>query len=137
MADPADDEPDRSPPAAPHDVGAEDDTGSLVDQVKDLADDARTAVEAELAWQGARAKFVGGRVAGIAAWAGFALVCAFIAVLALAFGAILALTPIVGAVLATVVVAGVLLLAALIAGLVARSRVRTLRAAAFPPKVKP
>lgn len=132
MADPADDEPDRSPLAASQDAGAEDDAGSLVDQVKDLADDARTAVEAEIAWQSARAGFVGGSVAGIAAWAGFALVCGFIAVLALAFGAILALTPGVGAVLATSIVSGALLLAALIAGLVVRSRVRRLKAVAFP-----
>ena len=137
MADPADDEPDRSPPAAPHDDGAEDDTGSLVEQVKELAEDARTAVEAEIAWQSARAGYVGGSVAGIAAWAGFALVSAFIAVLALAFGAILALTPIFGAAFATLIVTGVLLLAALIAALVVRRRVRALRTAAFPPKVKP
>ena len=134
MADPADDEPDRSPLAAPQDNGGEDETASLVDQVKDLADDARTAVEAEIAWQSARAGFVGGQAAGIAAWAGFALVCAFIAVLALAFGAILALTPNVGAVLATSIVTGALLLAALVAGLVVRSRVRRLKAVAFPAK---
>lgn len=129
MADPADDEPDRSPLPSP-----QDDADSLVDRVKDLADDARTAVEAEFAWQSARAGLVGGRVAGIAAWAGFALVCVFIAVLALAFGAILALATLIGAVLATLAVTGALLLTALIAGLVVRSRVRRLKAAAFPAK---
>ena len=134
MADVTDDELDRSPLAAAQDDGTEGDTASLVDQVKDLADDARTAVEAEIAWQSARAGFVGGQAAGIAAWAGFALVCAFIAVLALAFGSILALTPDLGAVLATAIVTGVLLLAALIAGLVVRSRVNRLKAVAFPVK---
>ena len=134
MADPADDEFDRSPGPVHEDAGGEDDTGSLVVQVKELADDARTAIEAELAWQGARASFVGGQAAGIAAWAGLALVCAFISLLALAFGAILALTPDVGAILATLIVAGALLLAALIAGLVVRGRVNRLKAGAFPAK---
>lgn len=136
MADPGDDDPDRAPPPATREAG-EDDIGSLVDRVKDLADDARTAVEAEMAWQGARAGFVGKRAAIIAAWAGFALVCAFIAVLALAFGTILALTPQIGAGLATVVVTAGLVLAALIGGLIARGRVRALKAAAFPRRVQP
>ena len=136
MADPADDELYRSPLPATQDVG-EDDVGSLVERVKDLADDARTALEAEIAWQGARAGFVGKRATIIAAWAGFALVCGFIAVLALAFGAILALAPILGAALATGAVTAVLLLAALIAGLIARARIRALQAAAFAPRVKP
>ena len=141
MADPGDDDRDRSSPPAPQDVtatqdGGEEDIGSLVDRAKDLADDARTAVEAEIAWQGARAGFVGKRTAVIAAWAGFALVCGFIAILALAFGAILALTPNIGAVLATLTVTGVLLLAALIAGLIVRGRFRALKAVAFAPKVQ-
>ena len=142
MADPGDDDRDRSSPSATQDVtatqgGEEEDIGSLVDRAKDLANDARTAVEAEIAWQGARAGFVGKRAASIAAWAGFALVCGFIAVLALAFGAILALVPIIGAVLATIAVTAVLLLAAMIAGLIARARIRALQAAAFAPKVQP
>jgi uncharacterized membrane protein (DUF485 family) len=129
MADPADDETDSSLPS-----DGEADADSLIGRVKDLADDARTAAEAEIAWQSARAGFVGKRAAFIAAWSGFALVCAFVAVLALAFGAILALTPLIGAILATAVVTGVLLLAAVIAGLIARNRVRQLKAAAFPVK---
>ena len=142
MADRGDDDRDRSPLPAPQDVtatqdgGEEDDVDSLVAQVKDLADDARTAVEAEIAWQGARAGFVGKRAAIIAAWAGFALVCGFIAVLSLAFGAILALTPIIGAALATVAVTAVLIVAAMIAGLIARGRIRALKSAAFAPKVQ-
>ena len=129
MADPADYETASSGLPA-----AEDNSDSLIGRVKDLVDDARTAAEAEIAWQSARAGFVGRRAAFIAAWGGFALVCAFVAVLALAFGAILALTPLIGAILATAVVTGVLLLAAVIAGLIARSRVRQLKAAAFPIK---
>lgn len=129
MADAADDEPDHLPLGA-----AEEDAGSLVDQIKDLADDTRTAVEAEIAWQGERARFVAGHASGIAIWAGLALVCTFIALLALAFGAILALTPAIGAVLATVLVTGALLLIALAAALIARGRVRRVKASAFPAK---
>lgn len=129
MADGADDETE---PAAAEAFA--DDPGSLVGQARDLASDTRTAIEAEIAWQSARAGFVAGRASGIAIWAGFALVCAFIALLALAFGAILALVPIVGAILATVLVTGVLLLTALAAALIARGRVRRLKAAAFSPK---
>ena len=136
MAEPGGKEPFNTPLPAPDETEAETEgfEDSLFEQVRDLAENTRTAVEAELAWQGARAGYVGGRVARIAVWAGFALVCAFIAVLALAFGSILALTPIIGAAFATLVVAGVLLLAALIAGLVVRTRVVHLRAVAFSAK---
>ena len=132
MADPAEDTPYGAAPADAADDVIDQDGDSIVDQVKDLADDVRTAVEAEIAWQRARASIVGGQVAGIAAWGGFALVCGFIAVFASAFGAILVLTPVVGALLATAVVTGALLLAALIGGLVVRSRVRRLKTVAFP-----
>ena len=129
MADPDDSEPD----GALH-ADLEDETGSLVDQVRDLADDVRTAVEAELAWQSARASVVGRRLVGIAVWAAIGGTCIFIAVLALAFGAILALTPAIGATLATLAVTGALLLVALIAGLMARSRAARLKKAAFSAK---
>ena len=94
MAELGGEEPFSTPLPAPEQAEAEAEAeaegseDSLFGQVKDLAEDARIAVEAELAWQGARAGYVGGRVARIAVWAGFALLCAFIAVLALAFGAI-------------------------------------------------
>ena len=130
MADPADNEPAGAPPA---DAG--DDTESLVDQVKDLADDARTAVEAELAWQTARAGYAARGASAIAAWSGLALVCAFIAVLAMAFGAILTLAPLIGPGSATAVVTAVLLFGAVVAALLARSGIRRLRGdlASKPP----
>ena len=135
MADPADDEPDRVPLAAPHDDGAEeDDADSLVDRVKDLADDTRTAVEAENAWQSARVGYAGRKVSAIAAWGGLALVCCFIAVLTLAFGAILTLAPSIGPGSATAAVTGVLLIAAAVAALLARSGVRRLRQDLLPTK---
>ena len=129
MADPADEEPANPPLPA-----VEDGVESLVERVKELAEDTQTAIEAELAWQRARAGFVGGRVTGIAAWAGLALVCLFIALLALAFGTILALTPAFGAVLATAMVTAALLLVSGIAGLVVRGRVNSLKSAAFAAK---
>lgn len=138
MTEPADDEPHyvrtaSAVTAVDEEMGFEDES-SLVDQVKDLVEDTRTAIEAELAWQGARAGFVGRQTGSVAVWAGLALVCAFIAILSLAFGAILALTPMIGAIFATLAVVGALLVVALIAALLARSRVIRLKAVAFPAK---
>lgn len=133
MTELADDEPNSAMPALEAGMDVADD-GSLVDRIKDLVDDTRTAIEAELAWQGARAGFVGKQAGGVAIWAGLALVCAFIAVLSLAFGAILALTPLIGAIFATLAVVGALLATALVAALIARSRANRLKAVAFPAK---
>lgn len=138
MAEPADDELDRVAPAT--DAGAASEgaqyaeTDSLVERVKDLAEDTRTAIEAELAWQGARASYLGGNVGGLAGWAALAVLCVFIALLSLAFGAILALTPLIGAALATLAVVVVLLVGAAIAGLIARSRMGRIKAIAFPAR---
>lgn len=135
MADAAVEEPaDVTLPAAG------DDDDSLVDQIKDLAADTRTAFEAEIAWQGVRASFIAGRLPSIVFWAAIALACLIVALFALGFGAILVLTPQIGALLATLSVTGVLLVVAVIAWLVARRRVRRLKAAAFapiPPPVVP
>ena len=134
MPDPADYSPDNTALPAPEYDSDVEEGESLVDQVKDLVGDTRTAIEAELAWQGARAGFIGGQAGSVAIWAGLALVCSFIALLSLAFGAILALTPLIGAVFATLAVVGALLAVALIAALVARRRVVRLKAVAFPAK---
>ena len=122
MADPADDEPLAVAP----ETAEADDTGSLVERVKDLADDTRTAIEAELAWQTARAGFAGRKASAIAAWGALAVSCIGVALLAVAFGAILTLAPQIGPGPATAVVVVVLLVAAVIAGLIARGRVRRL-----------
>lgn len=135
MAEPAVEDPALLPLPA-----AEDDADSLIDQIKDLASDTRNAFEAEVAWQGVRASFIAGRLPSIVFWAAIALACLIVALFALGFGAILVLTPLIGAVLATLAVTGSLLLVALIAWLVARRRVRRLKAAAFaaiPPPVRP
>ena len=132
MADPADDEPDIVSPVAAED----DDAGSLVDRVKDLADDTRTAIEAELAWQGARARYAARTASGIAVWGGLALACVTIALLAVAFGAILTLAPRIGPGSATVVVSGVLLIAALVAALLARRGGRRLLRDLAPSKLE-
>lgn len=135
MAEPAVEDPALLPLPA-----AEDDADSIIDQIKDLAADTRNAFEAEVAWQGVRASFIAGRLPSIVFWAAIALACLIVALFALGFGAILVLTPLIGAVLATLAVTGSLLLVALIAWLVARRRVRRLKAAAFaaiPPPVRP
>ena len=136
MADPADVETVLPLPSPDEDC---DDT--LIDQVKDLVADTRTALEAEVAWQGVRASFIAGRLPSIVFWAAIALACLIVALFALGFGAILVLTPQIGALGATLAVTGVLVLGALIAWLVARRRVRRLKAAAFaaipPPPVRP
>ena len=130
MADPADDEPDIASPVTAED----DDAGSLVERVKDLADDTRTAIEAELAWQGARAGYAARKASKIAAWGGLALACVTIALLAVAFGAILTLAPLIGPGLATAMVSGVLLVAALVAALLARCGLRRLLSDLAPSK---
>ena len=135
MAEPAVEDPALLPLPA-----AEDDADSLIDQIKDLAADTRNAFEAEVAWQGVRASFIAGRLPSIVFWAAIALACLIVALFALGFGAILVLAPLIGALLATLAVTGALLLVALIAWLVARRRVRRLKAAAFaaiPPAVRP
>lgn len=130
MANPADDEPDIASPVAAED----EDAGSLVERVKDLADDTRTAIEAEIAWQGARAGYAASKASRIAAWGGIALACVFVAVLAVAFGAIMTLAPLIGPGSATAVVTGVLLIAAVVAALLARSGVRRLLSDLSPSK---
>lgn len=130
MADRADDEPERASPV----MAERDDAGSLVGRVKDLADDTRTAFEAEIAFQGARAGYAGRRASRIAAWGGLALACVIVALLALAFGAILTLAPLVGPGPATAVVTGALLMVAAIAALFARSGVRRLQGDLSPKK---
>ena len=136
MAEPADDETVLPLPSPDEEVD-----NSLVDQIKDLVADTRTALEAEVAWQGVRASFIAGRLPSIVFWAAIALACLIVALFALGFGAILVLTPQIGALWATLTVTGVLLVVALIAWLVARRRVRRLKAAAFaaipPPPVRP
>ena len=130
MADPADSEP----AAAVAETGEDEATGSLVDDLRDLADDTRTAVEAEIAFQSARASYVAGAGKSIALWFALALATAIIALFALAVGALFALSPLVGPWAATAIVVGALLVVAVVAGWFGASGVRRLKRTAFPAR---
>jgi len=119
---------------APEPIVAEtDDEGdSLVAELKEMAQDAQTAVEAEIHFQSVRAGYVLGEVKGVALWGGLALVAALIALFALAMGALLGLTPLIGPWAATAVVVVALLALAGLAGWVASRGVGRLGRNAFP-----
>lgn len=89
---------------------------SLVDDVKQLAHDGRTLLEAELAYQKSRAALAGQEVKAIAGWGALALALVFFALMALVMGVLLALSEEFGAWMATAVVVAGLLLAAGLAG---------------------
>jgi hypothetical protein len=110
---------------------------SLVRDVRALGDDLRTAIEAEVAFQSARAGYVAGEVRGIALRFAVAALFALIALVALAVGVLIALTPLVGGWLATAIVVGALLAGAAVFALAGRGKVRRLTAAAFPPAKGP
>ena len=95
---------------------------SLVDDVRQLVDDGRTLVEAELAYHKSRAVVAGQAAKSVAGWLSLALALLFFAMMALVLGLILILAPVLGAVGATlVVVAGLLVMGAL-SGMVAVRR---------------
>lgn len=97
-------------------------TRSLIDDVRQLAEDGRTLLEAELAYQKSRAALAGQTVKGMAGWIALALALVFFALMALVMGLLLALTPLIGGWLAMVaVVLGLALLAAL-SGLAAKRK---------------
>ena len=87
---------------------------SLIDDVRQLAVDGRTLLEAELAYQKSRATLAGQTAKGMAGWIALALALVFFALMALVMGLLLALTPLIGGWLAMLaVVLGILLAAAL------------------------
>ncbi len=106
----------------------DDATRSLSDDVRQLVEDGRTLVEAELAFQSSRAKLVGARIGGIAGMGALALALVFFALMALTVGLVLALAESLGPWLATLVVTLALLALALIVALAARRRWRRLSA---------
>lgn len=87
---------------------------SLPDDLKDVADDARSYLTAEIAFQKSRVAFAGGEAKAIAVFVLAALVFIVLAVFAAVFGLILALTPWLTAWGATALVCGVLLALALL-----------------------
>lgn len=97
---------------------------TLEDDLRALIGDGRAFIEAELAWQKARAVFVGKQMGGIALLGLLALALAFFALMALVFGLVLALATTLGAWGATAAVTGGLLLVAALAGLLAALRTK-------------
>ena len=95
---------------------------SLVDDVKQLASDGRTLLEAEFAYQKSRAAVAGAGIKGITGWAALALALVFFALMALVMGVVLGLSELIGAWAATAVTVLVLLLAAGLSGLAASRR---------------
>lgn len=94
---------------------------SLVDDVRQLANDGRTLLEAELAYQKSRALVAGQAAKGVAGWGALALALVFFALMALVLGLILVLAEAIGALWATVVaVLGILVFAALCGWIAAR-----------------
>lgn len=109
---------DQAPPLIAEDPAER----SLADDVRQLVDDGRTLLEAELAYQKSRALVAGEAAKAVAGWGALALALLFFALMALVLGLILAITPKLGALAATgVVVAGLVVLGAL-SGLTAARR---------------
>ncbi|WP_241233557.1 phage holin family protein [Altericroceibacterium xinjiangense] len=97
---------------------------SLVEDVSALFEDGKTYAQAELNFQKTRATFAMDRGKKVAMYGAVAGTLAFVALIALAVGLIIALTPLISAWGATAVVVGVLLIGAAILGMMAYSRVK-------------
>ena len=102
---------------------------SLVDDVKHLASDGRTLLEAELAYQKSRAAVAGAAIKGIAGWAALALALVFFALMALVVGLLLGIAELVGIWVATSVTVLLVLLVAGLSGLAASKRWKRMAAA--------
>lgn len=102
---------------------------SLVEDIKDLASDGRTFLEAELAYQKSRAAVAGAGAKGIAGWASLALALVFFALMALVLGVLLGIAEFIGIWAATGVTVLLVLSAAGLAGLAANRRWQRMRAA--------
>ncbi|MBN8501760.1 MAG: phage holin family protein, partial [Sphingomonadales bacterium] len=77
---------------------------SLVADVRQLVDDGRTLLEAELAYHKSRAVVASQAAKGVAGWGALALALVFFALMALVLGLVLALVPALGALGATAAV---------------------------------
>lgn len=95
---------------------------SLVEDVRQLVDDGRTLVEAELAYQKSRAVVAGMAAKSIAGWVVLGLALLFFALMALVLGLILVLAQAIGAAAATLVVVLGLLAMGALSGMVALRR---------------
>lgn len=101
----------------------------LADIVRDVVDDLQATAKAELALLEARGAVAGHGIKWASAW-GFVAACALlVAMLSIAFGAILVLAQHVGALLATLIVFAALILLAAFAGWQAKRGADDIRAA--------
>lgn len=95
---------------------------SLVEDVRQLASDGRTLLEAELAYQKSRAQVAGQAAKGVAGWGTLALALVFFALMALVLGLVLVLAEAIGALWATIAAFLALLALAALCGWVAMRR---------------
>ena len=138
MADAASSEPVPREDVADPDVDAANEADdSLLEDLRDLADDTLTAVEAELAFQKERAGYVAGAARGIALRFALAALLAIIALCSLTIGVLIGLTPLIGPWLATAAVVGVLAVVAVALALAGMAGIRRVRRVAFPPESEP
>jgi Putative Actinobacterial Holin-X, holin superfamily III len=113
---------DEPPPPLTTETADAPEASGLIDDLRQLATDGRTLLEAELAYQKSRAAVAGKAVGSIAGWGALALALVFFALMALVMGLILALTPLLGGWGAMVAAVLGLLVAAALAGGVAAQR---------------
>ncbi|MDL2352910.1 MAG: phage holin family protein [Pseudomonadota bacterium] len=97
-------------------------TRSLVEDIKHLAGDGRTLLEAEFAYQKSRAAVAGAGAKGIAGWASLAIALVFFALMALVMGVLLGLAEMIGVWAATAVTVLAVLAVAGLCGFAARRR---------------
>lgn len=109
---------DETPPLLEEDAAER----SLVADVRQLVEDGRTLVEAEIAFQKSRAMVAGEAAKGVAGWGALALALVFFALMALVLGLVLALVPALGALGATAAVVVGLLAMGFLSGVVAVRR---------------
>ena len=95
---------------------------SLIDDLRQMLDDGRTLVEAELAYQKSRAAVAGAGAKGIVGWALLALALVFFALMAVVVGALLILSAWLGPIKATGITVLALLGLTAAAALAARRR---------------
>ncbi len=113
---------EQSPPPLTQEQPVDAAERSLVDDVRELVNDGRTLLEAELAYQKSRAALAGRTAKSMAGWIALALSLVFFALMALVMGLLLILAPLIGAVGATVLVILALLVAAGLSGWAALRR---------------
>jgi uncharacterized membrane protein YqjE len=97
----------------------DDEARSLLEDVEALIDDGKTYLEAELAFQRTRAAFVADRTKSALMFGVAAALLAFLALIGLSVGSIIALAPVLTAWGASALVVGILLAAATLAALAA------------------